>query len=105
MSTVCETSDAQVLELLRRQGAMSIAQLVEAQQVTANAVRQRLNRLMGQGLIERRAEKSGRGRPGHVYQLTTKAQQQSPNNFGDLATVLWQELRNVRDPEIRRGKN
>ena len=67
MSTATETSDSQLLELLRRRGAMSVTELAAATDVTATAVRQRLTRLTGQGLIQREASRAGRGRPSHRY--------------------------------------
>ena len=103
MSTTNETADSQLLDLLRAQRAMSIAELTVAMEVTPTAVRQRLARLMGQGLVARQLDRSGRGRPGHQYSLTPAARRQSGTNFADLALVLWNELREVKDPEIRRG--
>lgn len=103
MSTVTETSDARLLDLLKQQGALSIADLARATAVTATAVRQRLTRLMAQGLIERKTTRAGRGRPSHRYSLSEKARRQAGNNYGDLAIMLWEEIRAVKDPEIRRG--
>lgn len=103
MSTSTETSDTQFLDLLRRTGPMTISELMKANDVTATAVRQRLSRLMGQGLIERKAHRGTRGRPSHRYGLTEKARRQAGSNFADLAMVLWTEIRAVKDPEIRRG--
>ena len=48
-------SDAEVLDLLRVDGPMGVSDLADAIAVTATAVRQRLMRLMGQGLIGRDA--------------------------------------------------
>jgi len=103
VSTVTESSDGVLLQLLRRQGPMSISDLVSAMAVTATAVRQRLSRLMPQGLIERESFKGPRGRPGHRYTLTEKARRQAGSNFADLAMVMWDEVRGVKDPEVRRG--
>lgn len=103
MSTPTETSDSQLLELLRVRGAMSVSEVARASEVTATAVRQRLTRLMSQGLVARNATRNGRGRPSHRYALTEKARRLAGNNFGDLAMVLWNELRGVADPEVRRG--
>lgn len=103
MSTISETSDDQLLDLLRSRGPMSVSEVAEATSVTATAVRQRLSRLMGQGLIERSATKAGRGRPSHHYSLTEKARRQAGSNFTDLALALWQEIRAIKDPEVRRG--
>ncbi|HJT34191.1 MAG TPA: MarR family transcriptional regulator [Pirellulales bacterium] len=123
MSTVTETSDARLLELLRRPGGLSVTEIAQAMQVTATAVRQRLSRLMGQGLVERKlierrlverqsadaghpaaqTVRAGRGRPSHRYSLSEKARRQAGNNYGDLALMLWDEIRSVKDAEVRRG--
>jgi predicted ArsR family transcriptional regulator len=71
--------------------------------VTATAVRQRLARLMSDGLIHRQAERQARGRPNHRYSLTAKGEAHSGTNFGDLAIVLWEEVKAVEDPAVRRG--
>ena len=103
MSTAIETSDDGILNLLRRSGAMGVRELAHATEVTATAVRQRLVRLMGQGLIEREVVRASRGRPSHRYLLTKKGERQSGANFADLAMILWQEIRAVQDPQVRRG--
>ena len=109
MNQQSETSDEGLMDELRRRGPLGIAELADATGVTATAVRQRLSRLMAAGLVERKSdraespEKQGRGRPGYRYSLTEKGIRQSGNNYGDLAVVLWEEIRAVKDPEIRRG--
>jgi predicted ArsR family transcriptional regulator len=103
MSTISETSDSQLVELLRRRGPMSVSELADATDVTATAVRQRLSRLMGQGLIQREATRAGRGRPSHRYSLSDKARRQAGTNYADLAIMLWEQIRTVTDPEVRRG--
>jgi DeoR family transcriptional regulator, suf operon transcriptional repressor len=103
VSTVSETSDAKLLDLLRQNGAMGISQLASAMSVTATAVRQRLSRLMSQGLIDREAARAARGRPSHRYSLSEKARKQAGNNYSDLAITLWDEIRSVKDLEVRRG--
>jgi len=97
------SSDLAVLDLLRRRHGLTVAQLAESTGVTATAVRQRLNRLMGQQLIERSASREGRGRPSHNYKLTEKGHRQAGANFADLAIVLWEEIRAIKDIEVRRG--
>jgi len=102
MSTV-ETSDSQLLDLLRAQGPLAIGELTEQMGVTRTAVRQRLARLMAGGLIGRDSAKARRGRPSHRYSLTDKGRRESGHNFNDLAMALWQEVRAVKDPEMRNG--
>ncbi|MDZ4821012.1 MAG: MarR family transcriptional regulator, partial [Planctomycetota bacterium] len=97
-----ESSDRGLLDLLRRQ-PLSVAQLAVEIQVTATAVRQRLARLMAQGLVQRVTTKAARGRPSHCYSLTEKAQRQTGSNFSDLAIALWQEIRALKDPQVRSG--
>lgn len=98
-----ETSDNQVLDLLRWQGPLAVLDLVRTTGVTATAVRQRLTRLMAHGLVDREIRRTERGRPGHRYRLTEKGRRQAGDNFADLAEVLWDEIRAVPDDEVRRG--
>jgi DeoR family transcriptional regulator, suf operon transcriptional repressor len=96
-------SDTAILDLLRKRERLSVTELADAMEVTATAVRQRLTRLMAQGYIERVVSRAGRGRPSHQYSLTSKGRRQTGSNFADLAVALWQEIRSIRDPEVRRG--
>lgn len=102
------TSDTAMLDLLRRAGELGIGQLAEAMDVTATAIRQRVNRLMRQGLVERTLQRqeeglAGRGRPSHCYRLTDRGRRQAGDNFADLAMAMWKEIRAIKDPEVRRG--
>ena len=97
-------SDSAILDLLRRSDAASVGDIEKLLGVTATAVRQRLNRLIGLGLVERKTSANeGRGRPGHAYSLTEAGRQNTGANFADLAVALWQEIRQIKDPEVRRG--
>ena len=96
-------SDIAILDLLRKAESLGISELATAMQVTATAVRQRLTRLMAQGYIDRETTRAGRGRPSHQYRLTTKGRRKAGSNFGDLAIALWQEIRAIEDPDVRRG--
>jgi DeoR family transcriptional regulator, suf operon transcriptional repressor len=98
-----ESSDETLLNFMRREGPVTISSLVAEMGVTATAVRQRLRRLMSQGLIERRTERKSRGRPNHRYLLTEKGERSAGTNFADMAIVLWEEIKSVEDPAIRRG--
>ena len=73
MSMPIEASDRAMLDCLRREGAVTISALVAEMNVTATAVRQRLQRLMADGLIERKTERKGRGRPNHRYSRAIEA--------------------------------
>jgi len=103
MSAQTETSDRQMLDFMRQNGAVTISALIAEMGVTATAVRQRLQRLITEGLIQKNAERKGRGRPNHRYSLTDKGERSAGNNFADMASVLWEEIKSVEDPAIRRG--
>jgi len=96
-------TDRAVVDFLRREKASTISELVRFAGVTATAIRQRLNRLMEQGLVVRQAEVVGRGRPIHRYSLTRAGVQQGGTNYEDLVRVLWSEIRTVADPDVRHG--
>src|SRR5688572_27454444 len=98
-----ESSDEGLIDLLRRHGALGISDLVAKMHVTATAVRQRLNRLTANGMIERVVTQVPRGRPSHRYSLTEKGRRETGNNFADLAVVMWNEIREIKDPEVRSG--
>lgn len=106
-------SDAALVELLRAEIAPGVGELAESLGVTATAVRQRLERLMRDGVVAREREVVGgggegqsarpRGRPAFVYRLTEKGRRAGGDNFRDLAMVLWREVRAVSSPDVRRG--
>lgn len=96
-------TDAAVIDLLRVESALEIGDLAAALGVTPTAIRQRLERLMKAGLVERAAVSRPRGRPAHAYSLTAEGRRSGGDNFRDLALVLWREIRGVRDPAVRQG--
>lgn len=95
-------SDTIILDLLRKNDAMTVTELAEAMEVTSTAVRQRLNRLMAQELVQRSATRHGRGRPLHHYRITDKGRRKAGSNFADLAMAMWQEISQLEDLEIRK---
>jgi len=111
------TSDNTLLNEMRRSGSASVSDLMAATGVTATAVRQRLHRLMAAGLVCRATldhasptevkepsnrSTKGRGRPSHRYSLTEKGIHRAGTNYADLVMVLWQEIRSIPDPEVKR---
>src|SRR5690606_19331750 len=69
--------DRQLLDALRRQESMNVAELVEAMGVTATAVRQRIDRMLEMGLIQRAKISGGRGRPSYSYMLSSTGQREA----------------------------
>jgi len=103
MNDITELSDRTIVDYLRRRSVATVGDLVEFTGVTATAVRQRLTRLMEKGLIARESTAAGRGRPMHRYSLTPAGTRSGGTNYDNLAQVLWEEIREVRDPEVRQG--
>lgn len=101
MNAHLDEHDREFLEQLHRLGPSTIQQICDATGVTATAVRQRLVRLEGKGLIGREAVREGRGRPHHIYEVTTDALRSLGDNYSDLALILWKELMQIEEPEIR----
>jgi predicted ArsR family transcriptional regulator len=98
-----ESSDRSLLDLIRRHGPLTVPEMAERLGVTATAVRNRLTRLVGSGMVERKAEHHGRGRPRHTYQASVEAHKRLGQNYADLAVVLWDEMmRTVEDRKLRR---
>ena len=87
-----ESSDRPLLDLIRRHGPLTVAEMADRLAVTATAVRNRLTRLVGSGMVERRAERGGRGRPKHTYQASVAAHKRLGQNYADLAVILWDEM-------------
>jgi len=103
MKTVLEQSDGQFLNELHRIGPKTVQDICTAIGVTATAIRQRLWRLQGNGFVARELVRTGRGRPHYVYRVTEKGLRQLGDNYGDLALILWREIRNIPDAAIRQA--
>jgi predicted ArsR family transcriptional regulator len=98
-----ESSDRALLDLIRRCGPLTVTEMATSLGVTATAVRNRLARLLGDGLVERQAEHGGRGRPRHAYQVSKLARKTLGQNYADLALALWEEMMTtVADRKLRR---
>ncbi|QDV26289.1 MarR family protein [Aureliella helgolandensis] len=89
------------MDLLRHGRGLTVQDLTEQLEVTATAVRQRLERLVEADLIERVKESVGRGRPQFRYVLTAMGMRYASANYADLATALWQEIIDLPNPQQR----
>lgn len=98
-----ESDDRPLLDLIRRAGPLTVAEMAAALGVTATAIRNRLTRLVGSGMVERKSAQGGRGRPKHTYEASLAAHKRLGQNYADLAVVLWDEMmRTVEDRKLRR---
>jgi DeoR family transcriptional regulator, suf operon transcriptional repressor len=82
----------QVLTILQRRGKSTVKELEEALGVTANAVRQQITSLVAEGYVRQEVERSGRGRPRHVYSLTAAGRTQFPHHYDEFTNGLLLEI-------------
>ncbi len=94
--------DRQLLLAMRGGDAFGVGELTDSLGVTATAVRQRIERLLEQGLIEREKLVAGRGRPTFRYRLTVSGHKPAGANPSDLADAMWREILAFPDTEVRR---
>ena len=89
----------EILELLRRRGRSSAETIAGDLGVTPNAIRQHLTNLERDGLVVSQPERSGRGRPALLFALTERADSVFPKRYGQLATMVLQEVQEMGGPE------
>jgi predicted ArsR family transcriptional regulator len=89
----------EILELLRRRGRCSAETIAKDLDLTPNAIRQHLTNLERDGLVVSQPERSGRGRPALLFALTERADAVFPKRYGQLATMVLQEVQEMGGPE------
>ena len=97
------TTRRAILNLLKRNGPLDAAAVAGALGLTAAAVRLQLSRLEEDGLVthtDEVPERAGRGRPRHVYELTSAAEALFPKRYGDLTTELLGYLGGPDDARV-----
>jgi DeoR family suf operon transcriptional repressor len=85
------TTRRAILNLLKREGPQSAAQVATALALTPAAIRMQLVHLEDDGLLEHRdaeGDAPRRGRPSHVYVLSAAGEALYPKRYGDLTTEL-----------------
>ncbi len=95
-------SDSELLQVLRDGQPHTIDDLKVNLGVTATAVRQRLERLLLGGLVEREKVISGRGRPVFRYLLTIDGHRTAGADASEFAEAMWREVMALRDSPIRK---
>jgi predicted ArsR family transcriptional regulator len=85
----------EVLELLRRKGHASAEAIASDLGVTPNAVRQHLTNLERDGFVSSQPERRARGRPSLLFSLTERADSVFPKRYGQLATMVLQEVQEM----------
>ncbi len=92
-------SQQEIVRLLRRRGAMTVDDLSSALGLSTVAVRNHLESLEAEGLLEVRTEKLPRGRPRRLFQLAEAADDLFPKNYHLLAQTILDHLEQTGGPE------
>lgn len=93
--------DRELLLAMRGGDLLGINELTDTLNVTATAVRQRIERLLQRGLICREKVVAGRGRPTFRYRVTEQGRRVNAADSTELAEAMWQELLSIEDRELR----
>src|ERR671915_2529967 len=88
-----------VLDLLKRNGEQTVAQLGAALGLSGVAVRRHLEVLEHVGLVRQTTRPQGRGRPAYVYTLTEMGHDLFPRNYHQLVAQLLEAATSELGPE------
>src|ERR1700692_2428439 len=88
----------EVLELLRRRGRSGAETIAGDLGVTPNAVRQHLTNLERDGFVVMHPARRVRGRPALLLSLTEQADSVFPKRYGQLASMVLQEVQEMGGP-------
>jgi predicted ArsR family transcriptional regulator len=88
-----------VLDLLKRHGPQTVAQLGAALGLSGVAVRRHLEVLEHVGLVRQTTRPQGRGRPAYVYALTEMGHDLFPRNYHQLVAQLLEAAASELGPE------
>lgn len=94
--------DQLVLELLRNEPGLTVTDLTTRLEVTATAVRQRLDRLEEMELVDREKCSTSRGRPVFQYRLSSLGWRRVGFDYVEFATAMWDVVQKFPDPQVRR---
>jgi predicted ArsR family transcriptional regulator len=87
-----------VLDLLKRNGPQTVAQLGAALRLSGAGVRRHLEVLEQVGLVQQTSRSQGRGRPAYVYALTEMGHDLFPRNYHQLVAQLLEAAANQLGP-------
>ena len=88
-----------VLDLLKRNGEQTVAQLGAALALSGVAVRRHLEVLEHVGLVQQTTRPQGRGRPAYVYALTEMGHDLFPRNYDQLVAQLLEAATSELGPD------
>ena len=84
-----------IVQQLRVRGSSGADELASALGVSKQCVRKHLDVLEREGYVEHAPERGDRGRPAHVFRLTTKAEELFPRRYDIIARSLLRQIGEV----------
>jgi predicted ArsR family transcriptional regulator len=99
MPDYTEQERPRTLDLLKIHGPGNVPALARRLGVNPNAVRQQLEALHREGLVDVKTVRKGVGRPTQVWSLTPKAEALFPQAYGLMAVDLLRRLREIDGEE------
>jgi predicted ArsR family transcriptional regulator len=92
-------SKRELLELLKRQGGLTLNEAVAATELARTTLREHLGQLERDGLVTSSRRREGRGRPELEFELTPAGQSLFPNQSGKMLGRLIDFLRSTGGEE------
>ena len=92
ITTGLGASRGEIVNLLRTRGSVHADELASSLGVSKQCVRKHLDVLERDGYVEHMTERGDRGRPAHVYRLTSKADQLFPKRYDLFAKAVLQQI-------------
>lgn len=92
LDLVSSDTRRELLQIIKRRGSLSVDEAMDALDMARTTVREHLLQLKEKGLLDREAERKGRGRPSHRYEMTRRAKVLFPSRDGELMGRLLQFL-------------
>ena len=93
LDLVSSDTRRELLQIMKRKGSLSVDEAMEALGMARTTVRDHLLQLKEKGLLDRTAERKGRGRPSHRYEMTRRAKVLFPSRDGELMGRLVRFLK------------
>jgi predicted ArsR family transcriptional regulator len=82
---------SELIAHLKRDGPMSVRELMHVLELSENAVRHRLNKLEREGFVEQQRKRTEKGRPAQVFALTEAAEGLFPKQYRELLELILSE--------------
>lgn len=97
---VFESTKAHILRLLQGWGEATVAQLVEALDLSPAAVRRHLDGLRAEGLVDVRPQRHAVGRPSFLFYPTERAEELFSVGYSRLLGRMFRGLSELRPEEV-----